>query len=217
MLIAKEAFPGTKMVSPGSEKFYAVSGNGTLFTRASIPSFTDIQEGTNGIALADLNRDGWMDIIATYTPPMGSAGSSQDKLRVFINQGNLRFKEHAIKITNQKFAPSEFGKRAQIPNLVDFNRDGFLDLYITRSAPMNAGQFIPGRPIIGNSLLVSQGAWDTFVDVSEKMGVRNEVGYNRQSSIGDVNKDGWLDIAVGCDNIGNAMGGLPHSRLYIFQ
>jgi hypothetical protein len=217
MVLAKEAFPSTKIASLGSEKFYAVSGVGTLFTRVSIPGFTDIQEGTNGIALADLNRDGWVDIIATYTPPMGSTRSSQDKLRVFINQGNLQFKEHAIKITNQRFAPSESWRRPQIPNLVDFNRDGFLDLYITRSAPMNAGQFIPGRPIIGNSLLVSQGAWDTFVDVSEKMGVRNEVGYNRQSSIGDVNRDGWLDIAVGCDNIGNAIGGLPYSRLYIFQ
>ncbi len=139
IFIAKEAFPGTKMASLGSEKFYAVSGSGTLFTRVRIPGFTDIQEGTNGIALADLNRDGWVDIIATYTPPMGSGGSSQDKLRVFINQGNLKFKEHAITIINQKFAPSEFWKRAQIPNLVDFNRDGFLDLYITRSAPMNAG------------------------------------------------------------------------------
>jgi len=49
------------------------------------------------------------------------------------------------------------------------------------------------------------------------MGVRNETGYNRQSSIGDVNKDGWLDIAVGCDNIGNAQDGLPYSRLYVFQ
>ncbi len=188
----------------------------TLFTRANIPGFTDIQEGTNGIALADLNRDGLTDIIATYTPPAGSR-SGEDKLRVFINQGNLQFKEHAIKITNQKVAANEFWQRAQIPNLADFNRDGFLDLYITRTAPMNEGKLLRGRPIIGNSLLISQGAWDTFEDVSEKMGVRNETGYNRQSSIGDVNKDGWLDIAVGCDNIGNAMGGLPYSRLYIFQ
>jgi hypothetical protein len=134
MVLAKEAFPSTKIASLGSEKFYAVSGVGTLFTRVSIPGFTDIQEGTNGIALADLNRDGWVDIIATYTPPMGSTRSSQDKLRVFINQGNLQFKEHAIKITNQRFAPSESWRRPQIPNLVDFNRDGFLDLYITRSA-----------------------------------------------------------------------------------
>ncbi len=32
-----------------------------------------------------------------------------------------------------------------------------------------------------------------------------------------MNGDGWLDIAIGCDNIGNAMGGLPHSRLYVFK
>jgi hypothetical protein len=49
------------------------------------------------------------------------------------------------------------------------------------------------------------------------MGIQNEKAYNRQPSIGDVNRDGWLDIAVGCDNIGNAMGGFPHSRLYIFK
>ena len=50
-----------------------------------------------------------------------------------------------------------------------------------------------------------------------QMGIRNEVAYNRQPCFGDVNRDGWLDIAVGCDNIGNAMGGVPHSRLYAFR
>ena len=29
--------------------------------------------------------------------------------------------------------------------------------------------------------------------------------------------DGWLDIAIGCDNIGDTMGGFPHSRLYLFR
>jgi hypothetical protein len=69
----------------------------------------------------------------------------------------------------------------------------------------------------GNGLYISDGAWDVFRDVSAKMGIQNEQAYNRQPSFGDVNKDGWLDIAVGCDNIKNAMGGFPHSRLYVFK
>lgn len=32
-----------------------------------------------------------------------------------------------------------------------------------------------------------------------------------------MNGDGFLDLAIGCDNIGNAMAGLPHSRLYVFN
>ena len=70
---------------------------------------------------------------------------------------------------------------------------------------------------VGNSLFVSDGAWDVFRDVSDKMGIRNEQAYNRQTSFGDVNGDGWLDIAIGCDNIKNAFGGVPHSRLYVFK
>jgi hypothetical protein len=102
-----------------------------------------------------------------------------------------------------------------VPNLADFNGDGFLDLFITRHSPMQANENRGNVPLLGNTFLLSDGAWDRFVDVSAKMGTRNERAYNRQSSIGDVNGDGWLDIAIGCDNIGNAMGGLPHSRLYV--
>jgi hypothetical protein len=74
-----------------------------LFARISIPGSTDIQEGTNGIALADLNRDGLVDIVATYSPPMGLLQHGNDKLRVFINQGNLTFKEHTPKIADPRY------------------------------------------------------------------------------------------------------------------
>jgi catechol 2,3-dioxygenase-like lactoylglutathione lyase family enzyme len=191
---------------------------GALLKRTRIAGFTDIQQGTNGIALGDLNHDGLIDIVATYSSPTGTGGAwgGGEKLRIFINQGNLRFKEHPIKILDSKVSPEAFG-RGQVPNLADFNRDGHLDIFVTRHASMMAGQPRGGVESVGNSLLVSQGSWDTFRDVSDQTGIRNELAYNRQVSIGDVNKDGWLDIAVGCDNIKNAMGGVPHSRLYVFQ
>ena len=191
--------------------------DGGLFHRVEIPGLTDIVEGTNGIALADLNRDGKLDVVATYTEPKRGLSASGHHLRVFVNQGELRFQPHAIRIRDSQLTAAEFGRNPEIPNLADFNGDGFLDLFITRSSPMLAGKKLPFIEALGNTLLLSDGAWDTFRDVSAKLGARNETGYNRQSSIADVNKDGWLDIAIGCDNIGNAIGGLPHSRLYVFK
>jgi catechol 2,3-dioxygenase-like lactoylglutathione lyase family enzyme len=218
--VGEEAWPdGPRLkVMPPSDASGDAAGRGQLFESIVIPGFTDIREGTNGFAIADLNRDGLLDIVATYSAPRGSGGAwgGGEKLRVFINEGGFRLREHQIRLVGSKASLDAFG-RGQVPVLADLNRDGFLDLFVTRHAPMEAGANRRGVPLQGNSLFVTEGAWDTFRDVSEQMGIRNELAYNRQPSIGDVNRDGWLDIAVGCDNIGNAMGGVPHSRLYVFQ
>jgi catechol 2,3-dioxygenase-like lactoylglutathione lyase family enzyme len=194
------------------------AGRGQLFESIVVEGLTAIQEGMNGLAIADLNKDGLLDIVATYSPPAGTGGrwGAGEKLRVFINEGNFRFREHAIKILDSKMTPEAFG-RGQVPVLADFNGDRFLDLFVTRHAQMSGGQSNPRDQKIGNGLYVTDGAWDVFRDVSAKMGIQNEKAYNRQPSIGDVNRDGWLDVAIGCDNIGNAMGGFPHSRLYVFK
>lgn len=216
----EEAWPGgprLKVMPPGDASADA-AGRGQLFESILVPGFTDIHEGTNGLAIADLNRDGLFDIVATYSAPRGSGGAwgAGEKLRVFLGEGDFRFAEHRIKLVDSDTTLEAFG-RGQVPVLADFNRDGFLDLFVTRHAPMQAGENRWNRPLQGNSLYVTEGAWDTFRDLSEQMGIRNELAYNRQPCFGDVNRDGWLDIAVGCDNIGNAMGGVPHSRLYVFR
>jgi len=203
---------------PDGDPARDAAGRGQLFESIVVPGFTSIQEGMNGLAIVDLNKDGWLDIVATYSPPRGTGGrwGAGERLRVFINGGNFRFREHKIRILGSKVSPDAFG-RGQVPVLADFNGDGFLDLFVTRHAQMSGGQSNPRDQMIGNGLYISDGAWDVFRDVSAKMGIQNEKAYNRQPSIGDVNRDGWLDIAIGCDNIGNAMGGFPHSRLYVFK
>jgi hypothetical protein len=188
-----------------------------LFRRTHIAGFCDIAEGTNGIALTDLNHDGRVDIIATYTEKNRGLSNAGHHLRVFLNQGNLRFRAHPITVRDSKLTGESIGAFPQIPNLVDFNGDGLLDLFISRHSPYWAGKLWRGIEPLGNTLLLSDGAWDTFRDVSEGLGIQNNTAYNRQSSIADVNKDGWLDIAIGCDNVGEAIGGVSHSRLYVFQ
>jgi hypothetical protein len=217
---------------PDSDAVRDAAGIGQLFECVHVPGLTDIHKGVNGFAIADLNRDGLPDFLATVSPPVslpGVAGTTTgnvqrsrrvtaiDELVVLINEGGFRFRPHRVEIRDSKLTPENFDGRAQVPNLADFNGDGFLDIFITRHSPTTAGEDRANVPLLGNTFLFSDGAWDRFVDVSSKMGTRNERAYNRQSSIGDVNKDGHLDIAIGCDNIKNAWGGFPHSRLYVFK
>jgi poly(3-hydroxybutyrate) depolymerase/catechol-2,3-dioxygenase len=203
---------------PDGDPARDAAGRGQLFESICVPGITDLQEGMNGVAIVDLNKDGLLDIVATYSAPRGTGWrwGAAEKLRVFINEGDFHFHLHPIKLVDSKVSLDNFG-RGQVPNFADFNGDGFLDLFVTRHAQMSGGKSNPNDHKLGNGLYLSDGAWDVFHDVSAKMGIQNEKAYNRQPSIGDVNRDGWLDIAVGCDNIKNAMGGFPHSHLYVFK
>jgi hypothetical protein len=203
---------------PDGDAARDAAGRGQLFESVVVPGFTSIQEGMNGVAIVDLNKDGLLDIVATYSAVRGTGGrwGAGEKLRVFINDGGFKFHPHAIKLLDSKVSLESFG-RGQVPGFADFNGDGFLDLFVTRHAQMQNGQSNPLDEKLGNGLYLSDGSWDTFRDVSAKMGIQNEKAYNRQPSIGDVNKDGHLDIAIGCDNIKDAQGGVPHSRLYVYR
>jgi hypothetical protein len=187
-----------------------------LFQRAELAGLTDTAVAVNGFAIADLNRDGMPDVIAARqvrTTFFARPGQElpHDRLDVLINRGDMKFEPHTIKVVGSDLSPERFGASAEVPNLVDFNGDGFLDIFITRSG----GKKLQPH---GNTLLLSQGAWNTFRDVSAAMGIQNFDGYNRQSSIADVNGDGWLDVAIGCDTIGRPdRYGAPHGRLFVFQ
>ena len=203
---------------PDSDAVRDAAGRGQLFESVHVAGFTDFRQGCNGFAVVDLNRDGQLDIVATFSPPRGQGQrwGRGELLRLWLGEGDFTFHEHKIKLLDTELTLDSFG-RGQVPNLADFNGDGLLDLFVTRHAPTTTGVNRRGIESVGNSLFLADGAWDVFRDVSEQIGIRNELAYNRQSSFGDIDGDGWLDIAVGCDNIKNAYGGVPHSRLYVFR
>lgn len=176
---------------PGGDAAHDASGRGQLFESIAVPGITDVQEGMNGFAIADLNHDGLSDIIATFSPPRGTGQrfGAGEKLRVFVSRGEFHFEPHTVMLLESKVSVDGFG-RGQVPALADFNRDGHLDLFVTRHAPMSGGVNRRGIESPGNSLFVTDGAWDRFRDVSDTMGLRNELAYNRQPAIGDANWDG---------------------------
>jgi len=123
---------------PDGDPARDAAGRGQLFESICVPGFTNIQEGMNGLAIVDLNKDGLLDIVATYSPPrfLGGAWGAGEKLRVFINEGSFKFRQHTIKILDSKVSPENFG-REQVLNLTGFNSDGPLYLFVRRFRQMD--------------------------------------------------------------------------------
>jgi hypothetical protein len=179
------------------------AGRGQIFEAIVVPGVTDRFLDTAGTAIADINRDGMLDIVVVHS----GYRTDSHTLKLMLNRGCFRFSEHPVRITGSEISTEELGKGVQIPNLVDFNNDGFLDILLTRS----------GLTTCGNTLLLSDGGFDRFVDRSTELDVRNLTAYSRQSSIADVDGDGWLDVGVASDNIGDTRIGRPIQRLYLYR
>ena len=74
---------------------------GTLFHRQSIHGITNIVDGTNGVAMADFNRDGWMDIFTTNSPSRLKGKKESSTVRMFLNQGNGTYELHECRFMSE--------------------------------------------------------------------------------------------------------------------
>jgi enediyne biosynthesis protein E4 len=123
-----------------------------------------------GVALGDINNDGLLDIYFT-------SNSSANKL--YLNKGNLYFED----ITESSGTTCEPGWKTGV-TMVDINYDGWLDLYISRSAA--------GNPAMRKNILLINNKNLTFSDQSETFGLADD-SYSTQASFFDYDHDGDLD------------------------
>ena len=182
---------------PASE---AAAGRGQIFEQIALPGITDVEviDGNGGVAMVDINQDGLLDIVLVNAiAPMPEA------LNLFINRGCWQFEKQPVTVTN---ADELVTDNNAIPVFADFNDDGLLDFYLT-SDP------------VANYLFLARGDYATFEEVGRQMGVDNESAYSRQAQLADINGDGWLDIGVAADQIGDmtVIKGVPWQRLFIFE
>ena len=87
----------------------------------------------------------------------------------------------------------------------DYDKDGDLDLYILNNSYQAIGSFNlrknerPQRDSLGGDKLMRNDN-NKFTDVSEEAGIYGSViGFGLGVTVGDVDKDGWLDIYVSND------------------
>ena len=167
------------------------AGETQLFEQVFIKGITDVAAASQGMAWIDLNRDGRLDLLILQRQP-----------KLFLNQGSFEFQEHPLHLDGEVTG-------TQAPTFVDFNGDGLLDFYLSTAGGRNRA-----------SLFLAQGTWDRFKEFAVGMGVDNAGAYARgQVSVGDVNGDGWLDMAIAANQIGSGgpRSGRPLSRLYVFR
>ena len=186
------------------------SGNmvtGRLFLNKGGLKFEDITETSGlttkrwctGAAMVDINQDGWTDLYVTVS---GSAAESERGNLLYVNNGDNSFTEQA----------SQFGiddqRQAMHSAFLDYDLDGDLDLFllINPAAYEHNVNVVQPRKLAGESIstdaLYRNNGDGTFTDVSDSAGILIE-GYGLGVAVSDINMDGWPDIYISNDFIGN--------------
>lgn len=162
-----------------------------------------------GVAVIDINNDGWLDMYVCATI---KSNPEQRRNLLYINQGLDKngvphFKEMA----------KEYGLddtlHSTMATFFDYDNDGDLDMYLVVNEIPKGYNPNVYRPIINNGSWPSTGHlfrndWDpvlkhpVFTDVSKQAGITHE-GMGHQATITDINHDGWKDIFVSNDFIGD--------------
>jgi hypothetical protein len=151
---------------------------------------------STGISIADVNGDGWLDI---YVCKSGDPRGTNRHNELFINNGDMTFTEKAA---DYGLAVTGLSNHA---SFFDYDRDGDLDCYLLNNSFQSVTEFDikPGQRQIrdtlgGNKLFRNDNGY--FVDVSKEAGIYgSKIGFGLGVSIGDVNRDGWMDIYVSND------------------
>lgn len=154
---------------------------------------------TTGVSMADVNGDGLLDIYVCYS---GKGNLDSRRNELYINQGDLTFKEEA-----RAYGLDDPSNSTQAL-FFDFDNDGDLDMFLLNHniTVINEIEFDQARsmrhPSAGDKLYINDGG--KFTDISEKSGIKgNAMGFGLGIIASDINRDGWMDIYVSNDYIEN--------------
>jgi len=126
-----------------------------------------------GVAIGDINNDSLPDIYFT---------SNQKQNKLYLNQGNLKFKDISKEAMVEGTKPWSTGV-----TMVDINADGLLDIYVCNSGDLQ-GENKQNELFINNGDL-------TFTESAADYNLADK-GFSTHASFFDFDKDGDLDVYI---------------------
>jgi hypothetical protein len=180
----------------GENKLYINEGDFKFKDVTAESGVRGTRAWSTGVAMADVNGDGFLDI---YVCNSGDIQGDNKQNELFINKGNGKFTEMA---ETYGLADQGYSTHAAF---FDYDNDGDLDVYLLNNSYQAIGSFNkmqnerPKRdPVGGDKLFRNDGG--KFTDVSEQAGIYGStIGFGLGVTIGDVNRDGWMDIFISND------------------
>lgn len=154
----------------------------------------------NGVTMADVNNDGFTDIYICK----GGYKESDDERRnlLYINQGDLTFKEEA-----KKYGLDDDGY-SQHTVFFDMDNDNDLDMYLSArpdSFYLGLSRMVSGKrnppEKCRNKLYRNDNGH--FTEVGKQAGINHSFGYALSVIAADLNNDGWQDIFISNDYADN--------------
>ena len=188
--------PKGKCKSPVRNALYRNLGDGTFDDVALKAGVDRIDFFGMGVAVADYDNDGFPDLFVTGYPSSN----------LFRNNGNGTFTD-----VTAKASVKNDGEWAASAAWFDYDRDGFLDLFVTNYVTFSLTEprrcEYSGIPVYcgqtayeGRSPTLYHNNGDgTFKDVSRQSGIKKHVGRAFGVVTTDANEDGWPDVVVACD------------------
>ncbi len=159
-----------------------------LFQNISTPAGLDYQGRSYGSSWGDINGDGLMDIfMSCHENKVAELYLPGDTIRIFLNMGNGQFDEDI-------YIPDN-GEQSDFHGGVFFDRDndGDQDMLLLTGGTKK------------NVLLRNDGATQ-LLDHATELNIDLGKSRGRQSTLMDINHDGFLDVLVNNDVPNNPLG-----------
>ena len=150
--------------------------------KSGIEHYFEVYEGMfgGGVAVLDYNNDDFEDLYIT-------GGMQEDQLLENLHDGTFKNVLRTAKLD------ASLNFVTQGVASADFNRDGWMDLFISTITSKGDKKTIPRAQ---NLVFINQGD-GTFEDESKSFGIKSTESFSTGISIGDFNLDGYPDVYVG--------------------